>query len=70
VKLTWRDAEDIAIALLEAHPDVNPLNVRFTDLHHWVFSLPDFGDDPKASSEGILENIQMSWHQEYQEEHD
>lgn len=69
MKLTWRDAEDIAIALMEAHPEVKPLDVRFTDLHRWVTELPDFGDDPRGSNEGILENIQMSWFQEWQEEH-
>ena len=62
----WRDAEDIAIALLERHPDVDPLTVRFTDLHRWVTELPRFADDPKASSEKLLEAIQMAWHEEYQ----
>jgi FeS assembly protein IscX len=59
--LTWDDAEDIAVELLEAHPDVEPLGVRFTDLHRLVCALPDFADDPKASSEGKLERIQMAW---------
>ena len=59
--LRWDDAEDIAEALLESHPDVNPLSVRFTDLHRWVTELPTFQDDPQASSEGKLERIQMAW---------
>jgi FeS assembly protein IscX len=59
--LTWDDFEDIAEQLAEAHPDVDPIAVRFTDLHRWVCALPDFADDPKASSEGKLERIQMSW---------
>ena len=59
--LRWDDVEDVAIALAEAHPDVDPLGVRFTDLHGWVCALPDFADDPKASSEGKLERIQMAW---------
>ena len=59
--LTWDDAEDIAEALVEAHPDVDPIAVRFTDLHRWVCELPGFADDPKASSEGKLERIQMAW---------
>jgi FeS assembly protein IscX len=57
----WDDAEDVAEALVEAHPDVDPLTVRFTDLHGWVCALPGFADDPKASSEGKLERIQMAW---------
>jgi FeS assembly protein IscX len=61
MKLTWEDSEDIAERLSEAHPEVDPLSVRFTDLHRWVCELPDFSDDPKASSEGKLERIQMAW---------
>ncbi len=62
---TWTDSEDIAIALMEAHPDVDPLTVRFTDLHKWVAALPGFQDDPAKSNEGKLEAIQMAWHEEY-----
>jgi len=61
MRLTWDDSEDIAEALAEAHPDVDPLGVRFTDLHSWVCELPGFEDDPKASTEGKLERIQMAW---------
>jgi FeS assembly protein IscX len=66
-KLTWDDAEDVGIALSEAHPEVDPLAVRFTDLHHYVTELPDFADDPKSSNEGKLEAIQMAWHEEFQD---
>ena len=59
--MEWDDAEDIAARLVEAHPDVDPLAVRFTELHRWVCALPEFTDDPKASSEGRLERIQMAW---------
>lgn len=65
MKLTWRDTEDIGIALVEAHPDTDPLTVRFTDLHRWVTELPGFADDAKASNESILEKIQMAWLDEY-----
>jgi FeS assembly protein IscX len=61
MRLTWDDADDIAEQLIERHPDVDPLGVRFTDLHRWVCELPGFDDDPKASSEGKLERIQMAW---------
>jgi FeS assembly protein IscX len=63
--LTWRDAEDIAIALSERFPQTDPLAVRFTDLHRWVIELPEFSDDPKASNEGVLEKIQMAWVEEH-----
>ena len=63
--ITWRDTEDIAIALTERHPELDPLAVRFTDLHRWVTELPGFTDDPKGSNEKILEAIQMAWLDEY-----
>ena len=59
--LSWKDSREIAIALADAHPDVDPRYVRFTDLHRWVCELPDFEDDPKRSGEKILEAIQMAW---------
>lgn len=65
--MKWKDAEDIALALMDAHPDVDPLGVRFTDLHKWVVALPGFADDAKGSNEGILEAIQMKWHEEFQD---
>jgi FeS assembly protein IscX len=52
---------------METHPDVDPLSVRFTDLHRWVTALPGFRDDPKGSNEGILEAIQMKWVEEYRD---
>jgi len=61
MRLTWDDAEDIAERLAEGHPEVDPLGVRFTDLHRWVLALADFGDDPTSSTEGKLERIQMAW---------
>ena len=59
--MKWIDTREIAIALSEAHPDVNPATVRFTDLYNWVCALPQFADDPKHSGEKILEAIQMAW---------
>ncbi|MGM0413157.1 MAG: Fe-S cluster assembly protein IscX [Pseudomonadota bacterium] len=59
--MKWTDSRDIAIALDEAHPDVDPQWVRFTDLHRWVTELEEFNDDPEGSSEKILEAIQMTW---------
>ncbi|MBI3458543.1 MAG: Fe-S cluster assembly protein IscX [Candidatus Rokubacteria bacterium] len=63
--LKWSDAEELAIQLAERFPDLDPLAVRFTDLHRWVTELDDFEDDPKASTEGKLEAIQMAWLEEY-----
>ena len=66
--LTWTSTEDIAIGLMQAHPDVDPLTVRFTDLHRWVMELDGFSGDAKDSNEKKLEAIQMAWHEEWQEE--
>ncbi len=70
MKLYWNDTEDVADRLFEARPDLDPLSVRFTDLHRWVTELTDFADDPKESSEGKLEAIQMAWLERYNEEND
>ena len=59
--MKWTDTRDIAIALIEAHPEVDPLTLRFTDLHAWVCALPGFNDDPNRSGEKILEAIQTMW---------
>lgn len=60
-QLHWTDITDIAIELEEAHPEVDVVNLRFTDLWKWVQELPNFADDPKKSNEKILEAIQMAW---------
>ena len=59
--LHWTDTLDIALALSEAHPTVDPRTIRFTDLHAWVCALPGFADAPQRSNEKILEAIQMAW---------
>ncbi|MDO8331541.1 MAG: Fe-S cluster assembly protein IscX [Fluviicoccus sp.] len=64
MSLKWTDSRELAIALLEAHPEVDPQTIRFTDLYQWVLALPEFSDDPKHSGEKILEAIQMMWLEE------
>ena len=59
--MKWTDTLEIAIALAEKHPDVDPRTVRFTDLHRWVCELEGFSDEPNRSGEKILEAIQMAW---------
>ncbi len=65
--LGWHSAEDIGIALFEKFPEVDPLKVRFTDLHTWVTELEHFDDDPAASNEAKLEAIQMAWYEEWKD---
>jgi len=62
--MKWIHTRDIAIALCEAHPDVDPTRVNFVDLRAWVLQLDGFDDDPKRSGEKILEAIQSAWIEE------
>ncbi len=59
--MRWTDTLQIAEALYDAHPDVNPLKLRFTELHAMVIALEDFDDDPEKSNEAILEAILQAW---------
>jgi FeS assembly protein IscX len=59
--MKWTDIFALAEALAEAHPEVDPRSLRFTDLHRWVMALPGFNDDPQRSGEKILEAIQQAW---------
>jgi len=62
--MKWTDTQEIAIALYDTHPDVDPTTIRFTDLHKWVMELDGFSDDPNRSGEKILEAIQAAWIEE------
>ncbi|HEY2629253.1 MAG TPA: Fe-S cluster assembly protein IscX [Usitatibacter sp.] len=64
--MKWLDTRDIAIALTEAHPDVDPTQVNFVDLYKWVMALDGFDDDPKRAGEKVLEAIQATWIEEAQ----
>ncbi len=68
--LMWEDKDLIAEKLYEKFPDTDPLSIRFTDLHKWITELEDFTDDPKRSSEGMLEGIQMAWVELVQDQED
>ena len=62
--MKWTDTREIAIALADEHPDVDPARVNFVDLRSWVVALDGFADDPKRSGEKILEAIQQAWIEE------
>jgi len=64
MSLYWDDAYEIAQALIQAHPEEEPLEVQLTTLHKWVAELPEFADDPNGVSEAKLEAIQMAWYEE------
>ncbi|QDF75026.1 MULTISPECIES: Fe-S cluster assembly protein IscX [Shewanella] len=63
--MKWIDSLDVALALLEAHPEVDPSQIRFTDLRDWVLALDEFDDDPEHCNERVLEAIQVCWINEY-----
>ena len=53
--LKWTDSLEIAIQLDEKYPDIDPQQIRYTDLHKWICELDNFKDDPNKSNEKILE---------------
>jgi len=59
--MKWSDVQDLAMELLDAHPEVDPRYVNFVDLRNWVIALPGFDDEPSRSGEKILEAIQQAW---------
>ena len=63
----WQDLEDIAIELYEAHPAVDPLTVKFTELLDWIIAIPGFTGQRTQSNEAKLEAIQMAWLEEWKE---
>lgn len=63
--LTWDNAEAVGTALFHAYPEIDPLRIRFTEIHSRVTQLPDFQDDPFASTEAQLDAIQIAWHEEW-----
>jgi len=67
MKYTWRDVDEIALDLVEKYPAVDPLGVKFPDLKKMVIDLPEFGDDPGAASDTILEAIQAAWYEEFED---
>ena len=62
--MKWTDSLDIALDLIDEHPDVDPKTLRFTELRDWVINLENFDDMPEHCGEKILEAIQMYWIEE------
>lgn len=59
--LKWTDSLEIALDLIEQHPDVDPMQLHFPKLMQWVIALERFDDDPNRCGERILEAIQLAW---------
>ena len=63
-QIKWTDSREIALALIEKYPGIDPNRINFVDLYKWVLELEGFSDDPKRCGEKILEAIQMAWIEE------
>ena len=61
--LTWQNTRDLGELLFEKYDTLNPLTVRFTDMHKWILDLEDFEGTPEQSNEKVLEAIQMAWYE-------
>jgi FeS assembly protein IscX len=59
--MKWSDINQIAEALYDKYPDVDPAAVRFVDLHNWIVGLEGFDDDHKRGGEKVLEAVQAAW---------
>jgi FeS assembly protein IscX len=67
--MTWTDARELGELLFERYDTLDPLTVRFTDLHKWVMDLEGFEGTPDGSNEKRLEAIQMAWYEEWKDEY-
>lgn len=65
--MDWSNYEEIALALYEARPELNPLTIRFTDLRRWISDIEEFEGDPNESNEKKLEAVQMAWYDEWKD---
>jgi FeS assembly protein IscX len=59
--MKWTDSLEVALALAEAHPDVDPTRINFVDLMRWVLALPGFEENESLCGERKLEAIQQAW---------
>lgn len=66
--LDWTDYREIGLRLFEKYDTLNPLTVRFSDMHKWILDLEDFQGKPTDSNEKRLEAIQMAWYEEWKDE--
>lgn len=61
MSLKWTDSLEIAIALDEKYPNIEPQVVNFVDLRQMILQLEQFDDNPNHCGEKVLEAIQMAW---------
>lgn len=59
--LRWTDSLEIALDLIEQHPEVDPTQLHFPQLMQWILDLDNFVDDPSHCGERVLEAVQLAW---------
>ena len=60
--LHWLAVDRLAEALVDAHPEIDPVTVSFPKLKALVAALPGFREEPgHPCNERILEAIQQAW---------
>jgi|TARA_B100001964_G_scaffold230186_1_gene283361 FeS assembly protein IscX len=62
--MNWTDSLEIAIALEESHPEIDPKKINFVDLRQFVSGLDEFKEGDSRCGERVLEAIQMHWIEE------
>ncbi len=70
MSLDWSDPDEIGYQLAHAHLEIDPLSLRFTDLHRMILGLDEFGGGADSSNEGVLEAIQMAWYDTWRDLHE
>lgn len=64
MQLYWDATYAIALALMEAHPGRDPVDMGLAELAELVEALPQFRDDPALVTDRILQDIQITWYEE------
>lgn len=59
--MKWTDVQEIAEALYDNHPEIDPTRINFVKLHNLVVDLEGFDDDHQRGGEKMLEAIQQAW---------
>ena len=62
--LNWESIYAIALALKEAHSQVDLQNVSLQMIFDWTVALPTFEDDPALANDDILAAIYQDWFEE------
>lgn len=61
--LYWDGTYEIALRLIQAHPDADLKEVTLQKILEWTVALPDFADDPALVNDEILTAIYSDWYE-------